>query len=166
MNAQNLRTCESEGFHSGGRSPRNSITQGEIALEALLDGKGMGGERRVVRMRCAGWFGHRCTLKTIPNLGYLLYRGTRLQRAAHREGVFHRMVKRKRRTNEKRTSSWAPVQRNGRVDAVRKSYAARRGQAVRKRKHCSKNCDPFQSRTSMRCSGQLDSVDAATNCAC
>ena len=79
--------------------------KGGIALEALLDGKGMGGERRVVRMRCAGWFGHRCTLKTIPNMGYLLYRGTRLQRAAHREGVFHRMVKRKRRTNAKRTST-------------------------------------------------------------
>ena len=33
----------------------------------------MGGERRVVRMRCAGWFGHRFTLKTIPKMGYLLY---------------------------------------------------------------------------------------------
>ena len=24
-------------------------------------------------MQCAGWLGHRCTLKTIPNMGYLLY---------------------------------------------------------------------------------------------
>ena len=123
--------------------------KGEIALEALLDGKGIGRESRVVRMLCAGWFGHRCTLKTIPNMGYLLYRGRRLQRAAHREGVFHRMVKRKRRTNAKRTSSWTPVQRNGRVDALRKSHAARRGHVVRKRKLYSKNCVPFQSITSL-----------------
>ena len=65
----------------------------------------MGGERRVVRMRCAGWFGHRFTLKTIPKMGYLLYRGRRLQRAAHHEGVIHRMVKREQRTKAQRTST-------------------------------------------------------------
>ena len=81
----------------------------EIALEALLDGKGIGRESRVVRMQCAGWLGHMCTLKTIPNMGYLLYRGRRLQRTAHHEGVFHRMVKRKQRTKVKRTTTWTPV---------------------------------------------------------
>ena len=125
----------------------------------------MGGESRAVRVRCAGWLGRRCTLKTIPKMGYLLYRGRRLQCGAHHEGVFHRMVKRKRRTNAKRTSSWTPVQRNGRVDALRKSHAARRGHVVRKRKLYSKNCVPFQSTTSLKGSGQLDLLGAATNCA-
>ena len=36
--------------------------------------KGIGRESRVVCMQCAGWLVHRCTLKTIPKMGYLLYR--------------------------------------------------------------------------------------------
>ena len=54
---------------------------GESALEALLDGKGIGRESRVVRMLCAGWFGlwaRRCTLKT-----YSQYAGLPLLYALH-----------------------------------------------------------------------------------
>ena len=105
-----------------------------LTLEALLDGKDIGRESRTVRMLCAGWLGHRCTLKTIPNMGYLLYRGRRLQRTACHEGVFHRMVKRQARTKAKRTSTYTPVHRDRRVDEFRKSPAAGRGHAMRKRK--------------------------------
>ena len=108
----------------------------ESALEALGEAMILAGraDSRVVCMQCAGWLGHRCTLKTIPNMGYLLYRGRRLQRTACHEGVFHRMVKRQARTKAKRTSTYTPVHRDRRADEFRKSPAAGRGHAMRKRK--------------------------------
>ena len=69
-----------------------------IALEALLEVRGLAGRAELCACDVqAGLFGHRCTLKTIPNMGYLLYRGRRLQRTAHHEGIRHKMVKRQAR---------------------------------------------------------------------